>query len=148
MFSVLGSRMEHKKAIENQTAVYFCLYHEFNHFLSVFGHFCCFGVLFLIFLQCFSGIQKQAWKDVIHTVILAIYQKNQIKNFEEKFVKKKTHCPSIVTLALLLFFTLLVFHAIKCKFVVLKRLVSIEIVWLVIHIFANSKSSCYPATFA
>ena len=29
MLSVLGSRMEHKKAIINQTAVYLCLHHEF-----------------------------------------------------------------------------------------------------------------------
>ena len=29
MFSVLGSKMEHKKSIENRTAVYFCLHHEF-----------------------------------------------------------------------------------------------------------------------
>ena len=29
MFSVLSFRMEHKKSIENRTAVYFCLHHEF-----------------------------------------------------------------------------------------------------------------------
>ena len=72
MFSVLGSSMEHKKGIENRTAVYFCLHHEFYKMLSIFGHFCCFAVWFLIFLLCFSGIQKYAWKDVLHTVILAI----------------------------------------------------------------------------
>ena len=54
MFSVLGSRMKHKKVIENQTAVYFCLHHEsykfyplllfvtrkmfFNQILIIFDH--------------------------------------------------------------------------------------------------------------
>ena len=82
MFSVLGSRMQQKKDIENRTAVYFCLNHEFYKFLLIFGHFYCFVVYFLIFLQCFSGIQKYAKKDVIHTVILAIEQK--IKHFHSK----------------------------------------------------------------
>ena len=101
MFSVLGSRMEHKKAIENRTAVYFCLHHEFYKFLSIFGHFWCFAVQFPIFLQSFSGIQKYAWKDGIYTVILAIEQK--IKHFILRDICKITLCPSLVTLALLLF---------------------------------------------
>ena len=54
ILSVLGSRIEHKKFLENRTAVYFSLHHEFYKFLSIFGHFCCFAVHFLIFLQCFS----------------------------------------------------------------------------------------------
>ena len=41
MFSVLISRIEHQKVIENQTPVYFC--HEFYNFLSILGPFCCFA---------------------------------------------------------------------------------------------------------
>ena len=81
MFSVLGSRMEHKKAVENQTAVYFCLYHEFyNFFLNTFwAFFLLCGQVSNIFTM-FLGIQKYAWKAVIHTVIFGYLTKNQ-ENF-------------------------------------------------------------------
>ena len=72
MFSMLSSRIEHKKAIENGTPMYFCLHHEFVKKLLIFGHFCCFAAQFLIFLQIFSGVQKYVWQDVIHMLILAI----------------------------------------------------------------------------
>ena len=76
-----------KNAIENQTPVYFCLPHEFDNFLSIFGHFCCFVGYFLIFLQFLSGVQMYVWKDVIHTVVLAI-KNYQTFLFLDKFVKE------------------------------------------------------------
>ena len=68
--------MEHKKANENQTPVYFFLHFEFFKLLSILGHFSCFAAYFLIFLQLFLGFQKYVLKDVIHMVILGI-KKNQ-----------------------------------------------------------------------
>ena len=68
MFLVLGSKMKHKKAIENRTAEYFCLHHQFSKFLGIFA---ALGLVSNMFTM-FSGIQKYALKDVIHTVILAI----------------------------------------------------------------------------
>ena len=97
MFSVLTFRMEHKKAIENRTTVYFCLHYELLKNLSILGHFCCFRDKFLICLQYFPGVQY-VQKDVIHTVIL---KKSNIFILRE--FCKRTHCPLIVTLALLLF---------------------------------------------
>ena len=41
------------------------------------------------------------WKNVIHTVILAF--KKKPKNFVLREFCKRTHCPPVVTLALLLF---------------------------------------------
>ena len=39
ILSVLSFGMEHKKGIENRTAVYFCLHHEFDKMLFIFWHF-------------------------------------------------------------------------------------------------------------
>ena len=102
MFSMLSSMMEHKKAIEKRTPVYFCQHHEFYKFLSILGHFCCFAAYFLLFFKKISWVQKYAWKDVIHTVILAL-RKEEKNIFILREFCKRTHCPPIVTLALLLF---------------------------------------------
>ena len=102
MFSVLSSRMEQKKAIENRTPVYFFLLHKFFNFLSIFGHFCCLAAQFQIFLQFVSGVKKYDWSNVIHTVVLAYLQKKS-NIYILREICKRTHCPPIGTLALLLF---------------------------------------------
>ena len=83
MFSMQISRIKQKKVIENQTAVNFCLHHEFYNFLLIFGHFCCFGAYFLIFLQFFSGVQQYVWQCVIHTDVLTFFLQNS-KHFYSK----------------------------------------------------------------
>ena len=100
MLSMLSFRMEYKKAIENRTPVYFCLYHEFYKFFCPFWGI--FAAQFLIFLQFFSGVQKCVWKDVIQPVIVAIKKKTSNIFILREFCKI-THCLPIVTLALLLF---------------------------------------------
>ena len=60
-------------------------------------------VQFLIFLQFFSGVMKYFWKDVVCMAILALQK--EITTFILRTIHKRTHCPSIVTLALLLFLT-------------------------------------------
>ena len=58
MFSVIGSKIKHKKAIRNQTAVYFCLHHDFffYKFLSIF-------VVFLLLWGLVSNIFKMFFRD-------------------------------------------------------------------------------------
>ena len=91
-----------KNFFENQTAVYFCLHHEFYNFLLIFGHFCCFAAKFLIFSQFFSGVQQYVWQGVTHTDIF--FSSFKIFNiFILREIWKKIHCPPSVTLALLLF---------------------------------------------
>ena len=48
------------------------------------------------------GIKKYAWKNVIHTVFLLFNKKSSI--FVLREICKRTCCPSIVNLALLLFY--------------------------------------------
>ena len=74
MFSALRFKMEHKKAVENRTAVYFVLHLEFYNFFSSFGAFLL--LLSLVSIKKNSGVQKYVWKDVIHTVILVFFKKN------------------------------------------------------------------------
>ena len=70
---------------------------NFTNFIPFLG---IFAAYFLLFLEKFSWVQNYVWKDVINTVIFVfIYQTFFI--FRE--FCKRTHCPRIVTLALLLF---------------------------------------------
>jgi hypothetical protein len=88
LFSVLSSRMEPKKAIENRTAVYFCLHQEYYHLLSIFWE-------FLLLCSLVSNIFTMFFSD--SEVCLERYNsygdfgyliKNQTFLFEEKFVKE------------------------------------------------------------
>ena len=51
-------------------------------------YFCCFRAQFLIFLHLFSWVQKYVWKDVMHTVILALKKIKQF--FFQRILKKNT----------------------------------------------------------
>ena len=71
-----------------------------SHFFEHFGAFLLLCCLFSHILTFFSGVQKYFLKDVINTVILSIKKKNMLILRE---LWKRTHCPPIVTLALLIF---------------------------------------------
>ena len=100
MFSVISTRMEQKKGIENRTPVYFCLHMNFTNFYPFLGIFAAFRPSFYYF-YIFLGVQKYVLKDMYHTVILSIKKKSEIFILRE-FCKKKT-LSFFGTLALLLF---------------------------------------------
>ena len=62
MFSVLSFRMEHKKAIENLTPVYFCLHHEFYIFFVHFWAFLRLCDLVSNIFTFFQGFRSMSWK--------------------------------------------------------------------------------------
>ena len=95
MFSFLSFRIEHKKLLKTKQQCTFV-------YIMNLGRFGCYAALVLIFLPFLSGVQKYVWKDVIHTVILALKKSNIF--ILRKFCKR-IHCPPIVTLDLLLFIT-------------------------------------------
>ena len=78
MVSVLISRIENQKVIENRTTVYFCLHHEFVIFFKFWGMFAALRPSFYFFLLQFfvMGSEGCLEYDVIHTVILALRKIN------------------------------------------------------------------------
>ena len=74
---------------------------NFTNFYPCWGIFAALRPIFCYFF--YSWVQKYVWKDVIHTVISA-FKKSNIFILRE--FCKRTYCPPIVTLALLLFLDL------------------------------------------
>ena len=95
IFYVLSFRMQHKKAIENRTTVYFCLHHELKKNVVHFGS-------FLLLCSLVSNLFKQNfWGSEV-----GLERCDSYCNFFFFLIKPfctRTHCPPIITLALLLF---------------------------------------------
>ena len=94
---MLSFKTEHKKSYwKPSTSVLLST----SWILIKFSNLCAFlllcGLVSIIF-TIFSGVQKYVWRDLIHTVI---------KHFHFRTICKRTHCPSIGTLALLFFVSL------------------------------------------
>ena len=99
---LLSFGMEHKKGIANRTPWYFCLHHGFYKFLSIFGPF---------FLLC--GLVSHIFTIFVRDSEVCLERCDSYGNFgylkkkKKKIIlrefSKRTHCPPIVTLFLLLF---------------------------------------------
>ena len=103
LFSVLSSRIDTKNLLETKHQMYFCLHHDFYKFLSIFGHFCYFAayILFLKIMGSEECLERcDSYGDFFLSNIFILGE-----------FCKRTQCPPIVTLALLLFLMLFsVFH--------------------------------------
>ena len=105
MLSMLSSRMKHKKAIENRTLVYFCLQHEFKKKMHFGAYLLLCGIVSRIFTIFFRGLE--VCMAICDSYInLAIKKINKDIILREIF--KRTYCPPIGTLALLLFLITLI----------------------------------------